>query len=87
MEIDKSNIKSFRNIIDLRDYNNFIKKSIPGSINVSYQKLLIYPDKYLNKDKEYLLVCEYGIKSKKVCEILNRLGYHTYSLSGGIKNS
>ena len=76
----------FKNIIDLRDEKDFLKKNIRGSINISYEKLLIYPDQYLDKDSEYLLICDYGIKSKKVSEILNRMGYHTHSLRKGYKH-
>ena len=81
MEIDKSKINNFKNIINIGNHNSF-----NGSINISYQKLLVYPDEYLDKNKEYLLICEYGIKSKKISEILNRMGYHVYSLKGGFKN-
>ncbi len=84
LEID--NIKYFENIIDLRDENKFVKRNIPGSINISYQKLLIYPEKYLTREKEYLLICDYGIKSKRVSEILNKMGYHTYSLKNGFRD-
>ena len=46
---------------------------------ISIYQILANPDKYLSKDKEYLIVCEHGVKSKKTCEILNNMGYHTYS--------
>ena len=39
----------------------------------------------LNKKDEYLLVCEYGIKSKKTSQILSRQGYQTYNLIGGMR--
>ncbi len=41
-------------------------------------QILASPNKYLLKDEEYLIVCERGIQSKKVSEILNNMGYHTY---------
>ena len=46
---------------------------------ISIYHLLANPDKYLKKDKEYLIICEKGIKSKKTSEILNKMGYHTHS--------
>ena len=50
---------------------------------IDLRKILIYqllanPNKYLSKNEEYLLVCEHGIQSKKLSEILNNMGYHTY---------
>ncbi len=71
-------------IIDLRDSPAYNQYHLPHSINISFSKLLIEPDKYLTKNKKYLLVCDYGIKSFKTSQILNNMGYSTYSLKGGI---
>ena len=73
-------------IIDIRDNLAYQKKHLNNSINIPFAKLIIEPEKHLNKNSKYLLVCEYGIKSKKTCEILNRQGYKTYNLCGGMKN-
>jgi len=74
-----------REIIDLRDNYFFNIFHLPSSVNIPYTLLLIYMDQYLSKEKNYLLVCEQGFKSKKTSEILNRNGYHTYSLKKGIE--
>lgn len=47
---------------------------------ISIYQILANPSKYLSKDKEYLIVCEHGVKSKKTSDILNKMGYHTYSI-------
>jgi len=75
----------YLNIIDIRDSYLFKNKYIAGSENVPYQFLLINPDDYLNKDSTYYIVCEYGLKSGMVSNILNKNGYKTHSISGGIK--
>ena len=72
-------------IIDIRDNSSYKIKHLKKAINIPFTNLLINPSKYLDKNKTYLLVCEYGIKSKKTSEILNRQGFHTFSLKNGLK--
>ena len=88
MEIEYNTCFDISNfsIIDLRDEEDYLKKHLNNSINISYKKILIYHEKYLDKNKKYLLICERGITSKKVSEILNKMGYLTYSLCKGFKN-
>lgn len=71
-------------IIDIRDNLAYQKKHLNNSINIPFTKLIIEPAKYLNKIDDYLLICDFGIKSKKTCEILKKQGYKTYNLKGGI---
>ena len=85
IEIDFNDINKYSFIIiDIRDNFAYQKKHLNNSINIPFTKLIIEPEKYLNKNIKYLLVCEYGIKSKKICDILNRQGYKTYNLKDGI---
>lgn len=84
MEISLDGINGYQ-IIDLRSKTSYQKGHIPGSKNVPFEFLIIEPSIYLDKKKKYVLVCEYGIKSQKTSTILNNMGYHTYSLAGGIK--
>ena len=72
-------------IIDIRDENSFKESHLPHSINISLYKIIADYDKYLNKNNKYLLICEYGIQSKIIMEMLNRLGYHVYSLKDGYR--
>lgn len=73
------------NIIDLRNKEEYIKFHINGSRNIDYITLLSNPNYYLNYEDIYLLICDRGIQSMDVSNILKRKGYHTYSLEGGIK--
>ena len=88
MEIDYDTYIKMKdvNIIDLRSQQEYLVKHFIDAINIPFELLIVYPEKYLLKNKKYLLVCECGIKSKKTSEILNRQGYHTYSLKNGINN-
>jgi len=86
MEIDYNTfIKNNMKVIDLRDEKKFEINHFKNSINVEFTKLIVYPEKYLHKDTTYLLVCDYGITSKKTSVILNNQGYKTYSLKGGME--
>ncbi len=87
MEIDYDTFMKMNNmeIIDLREEYKYKINHLNNSLNINFQSLIVYPEKYLRKDKKYLLVCDYGLTSKNTSEILNRNGYHTYSLKGGIK--
>lgn len=86
MEIDINDLNkvNINQIIDLRDKEKFLRNHFNNAINVSLNYLLIYPERYLDKKKKYLLVCDYGISSKKTSDILNKLGYTTYSLKNGV---
>ena len=41
-----------------------------------YDKLLLDPSKYLDKNKKYYFYCKNGIKSKKVVSLLEIYGYN-----------
>lgn len=71
-------------IIDVRDSHLYDLKHIKGSMNIPYQFLIINPDDYLDTKETYYLVCDYGIKSKMVSDILNKNGYRTHNIVGGI---
>lgn len=83
-EIIKKRISSL-NIIDIRESYLYKTKHIIGSKNIPYQYLLINPNDYLKKDETYYIVCEYGLKSEMISNILNKNGYKTHSIIGGIK--
>ena len=70
-------------IIDIRDEHSFKENHLNNSINISLYKLLANYEKILDKNKNYLLICEYGLGSKKVMNMLNKMGYHTFSLKNG----
>ena len=87
MEINSNELIKLNNmiIIDLREEKEFQKRHLQNAINLDFHKLIIEPEKYLLKNKKYLLVCDLGLMSKKTSEILNKQGYLTYSLNGGMK--
>ena len=86
IEIDINKIDNDYVLIDIRDEAKYKEGHFRNSINILPLHLIIEPEKYLSKKRKYLLICEYGIKSKKTSMILNNMGYHTFSLIDGIKS-
>jgi len=70
-------------IIDIRDNYQFNLGSIPTSINIPMNFLLTNPDSYLTKNNTYYIYCEYGSRSKNVCNVLKRKGYNVVNILGG----
>ena len=85
MQIEFNQINRNNLIIDLRMPSEFEKGNIPGSINISRINLLKSPEAYLNKERIYYLICNKGEVSFSCSKILNALGYHCYSIIGGIE--
>lgn len=78
----KSLIPNVR-IIDIRDNYQFNMGSIPTSINIPMNFLLTNPDVYLTKNDTYYIYCEFGSRSKSVCNELSKKGYNVINILGG----
>jgi rhodanese-related sulfurtransferase len=74
------------NIIDLRNIEKYNNNHIPNSINIPAEKIILNPEKYLNKKEKYYLYCQKGITSYNTCKILNKLGYKAINITGGYEN-
>ncbi len=74
------------NIIDIRSNQSFNNNHIPGAINIPYEKLIINPEMYLDKNKKYYVYCQRGLSSHNVVSILNKSGYNLISVDGGYEN-
>ena len=70
-------------IIDLREKEDFLKYSIPNSINIPFNTLLSKYHQYLSKEEIYFLICKKGITSLEISGMLNAKGYKTISVIGG----
>ena len=71
------------NIIDIRSIEKYNDNHIDGAINIPYILLLKEPFKFLNKNEEYYIYCQYGKNSLKVCNILASKGYKVYNIVEG----
>ncbi|MEE0699723.1 MAG: rhodanese-like domain-containing protein [Bacilli bacterium] len=85
MQISFNDMKSNVVIIDIRATNEYEEFHYPNSVCIPRLTLLKCPDEYLNKVDEYYLICHKGEVSLSCSRILNALGYHCYSVEGGIE--
>ena len=86
MSILLSDVNESQIIIDIRAKYKYLLNHIPGSINIQENELLLNPNNYLNLNKEYVIYCDQGNRSRKVVNYLNSRGYKTYSLIGGFNS-
>ncbi len=70
-------------IIDIRDSYIYNLDSIPNSINIPKNFLIMNPENYLNVNDTYYIYCSYGVTSKEVCKILTNKGYDVVNIIGG----
>jgi len=75
-----------KNIIDIRNTEKYNNNHIPNSINIPSEKLLQYPERYLNKEESYYLYCQKGLTSYNVCRILALKGYKVININGGYES-
>lgn len=73
-------------IIDIRSVENYNNNHIPNAKNIPCDLLISNPNKYLSKGRRYFIYCQKGIKSVKVCNLLNSLGYTTTNIIGGYES-
>lgn len=85
MQISFDKMKSNVMVIDIRSTSEYEEYRYPGSICIPRLTLLKNPEAYLSKEKEYYLICHKGEVSLSCARILNALGYHCYSVDGGIE--
>ncbi len=71
-------------VIDMRASEQFAHVSLPGSINMPYEEFDLdkLPTDYENRN--ILLVCSWGLKSRQICANLRNQNLKAYSLGGGL---
>ncbi|UZP02058.1 rhodanese-like domain-containing protein [Clostridium botulinum] len=71
-------------LIDIREDYEYKNGSIKSAKNIPMGMLLNEPNKYLNKDKEYYIMCQSGGRSARTCSSLRKQGYDVINVSGGV---
>ena len=71
-------------LIDIREDYEYKGGSIKSSTNIPMGELLNEPDKYLNKNKEYYIMCQSGGRSARACNNLVSKGFNVVNVSGGM---
>ena len=72
-----------KNIIDISNKEKYNDNHITNAYNIPFDKLLLNPSNYIEKDEIYYVYCQSGIRSKKICTILNSKGYNLINIIGG----
>lgn len=62
-------------LFDLGDNDTYQKRKVSGSVNISYDKLMLHYQNYMKKGIPYFILCTKGIHSKKAVAILEYYGY------------
>ena len=70
-------------LIDIRPPQEFLEYHLPRAINIPYDLLMTYPERYLKKGQPYYLVCGHGSLSFRACAILQSYGYQVGSITDG----
>jgi rhodanese-related sulfurtransferase len=71
-------------LIDIREPYEYKSRSIRSSKNIPMDTLLNSPNKYLNKEKTYYIVCQSGGRSSAACRMLRQQGYDVVNVAGGV---
>ncbi len=74
-------------VIDVRTKDEFMYNHLEGAVNIPMQEITQKIGRYTrNKNDLIIVYCEYGGRSKKALNKLNKLGYvNVYNLDGGIE--
>lgn len=71
-------------LIDIREPNECEEGMLKGAKNIPMQDLLDAPDEFLDKDKEYYLICRSGVRTSNACFMLREEGYNVINVLGGM---
>jgi rhodanese-related sulfurtransferase len=70
-------------LIDVREDYEYRGGHVPTAKNIPMNTILAQPEKYLNKSKEYHIICQSGSRSAGTCKQLSSQGYKVINISGG----
>lgn len=71
-------------LIDIREEFEYKRGSIKSAKNIPMGELLNNPERYLNKDKEYYILCQSGGRSSRACSKLKKQNFNVINVSGGV---
>jgi len=71
------------NLIDVREDYEYKGGHVSTAKNIPMGSILADPEKYLDKSKEYHIICQSGARSARTCKTLLNEGYKVINISGG----
>ncbi|MBD7911950.1 rhodanese-like domain-containing protein [Clostridium cibarium] len=81
---DMDNLLGKVELIDIREPYEYKSGSLKTSKNIPMGELLDNPEKYLEKHKEYYIMCQSGGRSSKTCSSLKKKGFDVINVAGGM---
>ncbi|MFL0252080.1 rhodanese-like domain-containing protein [Clostridium neuense] len=84
--IDVSELDNLRGnitLIDIREPEEYKVGHVPGAKNAPMNSVTQNPEKYLDKSKEYYIICQSGMRSQKTCSKLSDMGFNVVNVKGG----
>jgi rhodanese-related sulfurtransferase len=70
-------------LIDIREPYEYMGGHIPTAKNIQMDTILSAPERYLDKSKEYHIICHSGARSSRTCSILKDNGFNIVNVAGG----
>jgi rhodanese-related sulfurtransferase len=80
-EID--NLSGKIELIDIREPYEYAGGHLAKAKNIPMGNLLNNTEKYLDKSKEYYIICQSGARSSRVSNALASKGYKVINVAGG----
>ena len=71
-------------LIDIREPYEYTSGSLNTAKNIPMDNLLGQPNKFLNKDKIYYIMCQSGGRSGSATKMLTKQGYNVINVIGGM---
>lgn len=71
------------NLIDVRDPDEYKRGHLPTAKNIPMNSIILQPEKYIDRSKEYHIICQSGARSARTCGILKDMGYNVINVAGG----
>lgn len=72
------------NLIDIREPYEYAHGSVRTAKNIPMGQLLSTPDRYLEKGKQYHIMCQSGGRSASATAALSKAGYDVVNVKGGM---
>ncbi len=72
------------NVIDIREPYEFETGSLESAVNIPMGSLVSDPEKFLEKEKTYYILCQSGARSSQTVNYLSQKGYNVIDVVGGM---
>ncbi len=73
-------------LIDVRTHDEFNKQKVEGSVNIPLSMLRLKLDG-LNDKRDYVLICDNGLRSSAAAFLLTQHGLNCFALEGGLNKN